>query len=37
MMREIDADKVAETISGLLQEGCYHLSDDVINAHPTGQ
>jgi len=32
MMREIDANKVAETISRLLQEGCYHLSDDVINA-----
>ena len=32
MMREIDANKVAETISGLLQEGCYRLSDDVINA-----
>lgn len=31
MMREIGADKVAETISRLLQEGCYRLSDDVIN------
>ena len=30
-MREIGADKVAETISGLLQEGCYRLSDDVVN------
>ena len=31
-MREIDADKVAETVSRLLQEGCYHLSDDVVQA-----
>ncbi|MCL5807647.1 MAG: fumarate hydratase, partial [Deltaproteobacteria bacterium] len=30
-MREIGADKVAETISALLQEGCYRLSDDVVN------
>ena len=31
-MREIDANKVAETVSRLLQEGCYHLSDDVVQA-----
>jgi fumarate hydratase subunit alpha len=32
MMREIDARRVADTISDLLQEGCYRLSDDVIQA-----
>jgi fumarate hydratase subunit alpha len=32
MMREIDANSVAEAISGLFQDGCYRLSDDVINA-----
>ena len=31
-MREIDANSVAEAISGLFQDGCYRLSDDVINA-----
>ena len=31
-MREIDAKSVAETISRLLQEACYHLSDDVREA-----
>ena len=31
-MREIDANDVADTISGLLQEGCYRLSADVIEA-----
>jgi len=32
MIREIDARQVTETVSRLLQEGCYHLSDDVISA-----
>jgi fumarate hydratase subunit alpha len=32
MMREIDANSVMETISDLLQEGCYRLSDDVMSA-----
>jgi fumarate hydratase subunit alpha len=32
MMREIAASEVAETISRLLQESCYHLSDGVIHA-----
>jgi fumarate hydratase subunit alpha len=32
MMREIDANYVAETISGLFQDGCYRLSADVIKA-----
>ena len=31
-MREIDSKWVTETISSLLQEGCYHLSDDVATA-----
>ncbi|MDO9228276.1 MAG: fumarate hydratase [Syntrophales bacterium] len=31
-MREIDSKMVTETISTLLQDGCYHLSDDVIAA-----
>ncbi|MBE0557170.1 MAG: fumarate hydratase, partial [Proteobacteria bacterium] len=31
-MLEIDANDVAETISGLFQDGCYRLSDDVIRA-----
>jgi fumarate hydratase subunit alpha len=32
MMREIDAKIVTETVSNLLQDACYHLSDDVITA-----
>jgi fumarate hydratase subunit alpha len=32
MMREIDAKSVTETISRLLQDACYRLSDDVIKA-----
>ena len=32
MMREIDANIVTKTISGLLQDACYHLSEDVITA-----
>lgn len=31
-MREIQAEKVTVTISRLLQDACYHLSDDVIKA-----
>jgi fumarate hydratase subunit alpha len=31
-MREIEAKKVTETISHLLQDACYHLSGDVITA-----
>jgi fumarate hydratase subunit alpha len=31
-MREIDSKMVTEAISTLLQDGCYHLSDDVITA-----
>lgn len=31
-MREIDSKMVTETISTLLQDGCYHLSDDVVTA-----
>jgi fumarate hydratase subunit alpha len=31
-MREIDAKSVTETISGLLQDACYHLSDDMLTA-----
>jgi fumarate hydratase subunit alpha len=31
-MREIDSKLVTEAISTLLQDGCYHLSDDVITA-----
>ena len=31
-MREIDSKMVTETISTLLQDGCYQLSDDVIAA-----
>ena len=31
-MKEIDAKQVTETVSRLLQEGCYHLSDDAISA-----
>ncbi|MBU0652025.1 MAG: fumarate hydratase [Proteobacteria bacterium] len=31
-MREIDSKMVTETISTLLQDGCYRLSDDVITA-----
>lgn len=31
-MREIDAKRVTETLSRLLQDACYHLSDDVIAA-----
>ncbi len=36
-MREIRAEKVTETISRLLQEACYHLSDDVIKALETAR
>ena len=32
MMREIEAKRITETISGLLQEACYHLSGDVVAA-----
>jgi fumarate hydratase subunit alpha len=32
MMREIEAKTVTETISHLLQDACYHLSEDVITA-----
>jgi fumarate hydratase subunit alpha len=32
MMREIDAKRVTETISRLLQDACYRLSDDVLAA-----
>jgi len=32
MVRQIDASMVTETVSRLLQEGCYRLSDDVISA-----
>ncbi|MBM4315154.1 MAG: fumarate hydratase, partial [Deltaproteobacteria bacterium] len=31
-MREIDATEVTETISRLLQDACYRLSDDMRNA-----
>ena len=31
-MREMDSKMVTETIFTLLQDGCYHLSDDVIAA-----
>lgn len=31
-MREIEAKVVAESVSALLQEACYHLTDDVITA-----
>ena len=31
-MREMDSKWVTETVSSLLQEGCYHLSEDVIAA-----
>ncbi len=31
-MKEIDATQVTETVARLLQEGCYHLSDDAISA-----
>jgi fumarate hydratase subunit alpha len=31
-MREMDSKMVTETVSSLLQEGCYHLSDDVTAA-----
>jgi len=31
-MRDIEAKVVAETVSALLQEACYHLTDDVIAA-----
>ncbi len=36
-MREIQAEKVTETISRLLQEACYHLPDDVIRALETAR
>ena len=36
-MREIQAEKVTETISRLLQEACYHLSDDAIEALETAR
>lgn len=31
-MREIEATAVTETVADLLQESCYHLSDDAMNA-----
>ena len=32
MMREIEAKKITETVSRLLQEACYHLSADAVAA-----
>jgi fumarate hydratase subunit alpha len=34
-MREIDAKNVSETVSRLLQDACYHLSDDIVAALKT--
>jgi fumarate hydratase subunit alpha len=36
-MREIDVKTISETVSRLLQDACYHLSDDVIAALKTAE